>query len=79
MWIMIFIMYSIMIGIFDQMFEMSDNVIVMGKVFDVVKNDDLFYFLFEVFKNKDFQCVMKLFLFLDGYVVWFIILYRGDL
>ena len=50
----------------------------MGKAFDTAKNDDSFYMPPEVFKNKDFQRVMKVFLSPDGKAVRMLISQRGD-
>ena len=56
---MMLTMHSTMSGIFAQMEESSENATAMGKAFDAAKNDDSFYLPPEVFKNKDFQRVMK--------------------
>ncbi|SON59091.1 Siderophore exporter MmpL4 [Mycobacterium simulans] len=71
-------MHSTMMGIYNQMDEMSDNATAMGKAFDASKNDDSFYLPPEVFKNKDFQRAMNSFLSSDGHAARFIILHRGD-
>ncbi|MCV7198306.1 MMPL/RND family transporter [Mycobacterium angelicum] len=71
-------MHSTMMGIYDQMDEMSDNATAMGHAFDAAKNDDSFYLPPEVFKNKDFQRAMNSFLSSDGHAARFIILHRGD-
>ena len=57
---------------------MSGNTTAMGKAFDTAKNDDSFYLPPEVFKNKDFQRVMKVFLSPDGKAVRMLISQRGD-
>ncbi|BBX75081.1 siderophore exporter MmpL4 [Mycobacterium shinjukuense] len=71
-------MHSTMMGIYNQMDEMSENATAMGKAFDAAKNDDSFYLPPDVFKNKDFQRAMKSFLSPDGHAARFIILHRGD-
>nr|MBC9864281.1 Transmembrane transport protein MmpL4 [Mycobacterium pseudoshottsii] len=71
-------MHSTMVGIFDQMDEMSENANAMGKAFDAAKNDDSFYLPPEIFQNKRFQRAMDSFLSADGHAARFIILHRGD-
>ncbi|GAB7141991.1 RND family transporter [Mycobacterium riyadhense] len=71
-------MHSTMMGIYNQMDEMSENATAMGHAFDAAKNDDSFYLPPEVFKNKDFQRAMKSFLSSDGHAARFIILHRAD-
>ena len=71
-------MISTMSGTFGEMDENSDNVTAMGKAFDKAKNDDSFYFPPEVFKNADFQRVMKLFLSPDGKAVRLLISQKDD-
>jgi putative drug exporter of the RND superfamily len=75
---MMLTMHSTMSGMFDQMQDSSDNATAMGKAFDTAKNDDSFYLPPEVFKNKDFQRVMKVFFSPDGKAVRMLILQRGD-
>jgi RND superfamily putative drug exporter len=67
-----------MSGVFGEMDEMSDNATAMGKAFDTAKNDDSFYLPPDVFKNKDFKRVMKVFLSPDGKAVRMLITQRGD-
>jgi RND superfamily putative drug exporter len=50
----------------------------MGKDFDAAKNDDSFYLPPEVFKNKDFQRVMEIFLSPDGKAARMLISQRSD-
>jgi RND superfamily putative drug exporter len=50
----------------------------MGKAFDAAQNDDSFYMPPEVFKNADFQRVMKIFLSPDGKTVRMLISQKGD-
>ena len=50
----------------------------MGKDFDAAKNDDSFYLPPEVFKNADFQRVMKIFLSPDGKAARMLISQKGD-
>ncbi|ULL10256.1 MMPL family RND transporter [Mycobacterium liflandii] len=71
-------MHSTMIGIYDQMDELSANSTAMGKAFDTANNDDSFYLPPEVFTNANFKRIMKLFLSPDGHAARFIILHRGD-
>ena len=75
---MMLTMHSTMSGIFGQMDEMSDNATAMGKAFDAAKNDDSFYLPPEVFQNKDFKRVMKIFLSPDGKAARLLISQRGD-
>ncbi len=75
---MMLTMHSTMVGIFDQMDEMSENANAMGKAFDTAKNDDSFYLPPEIFQNKRFQRAMDSFLSADGHAARFIILHRGD-
>ncbi|MDT7768049.1 MAG: putative drug exporter of the superfamily, partial [Mycobacterium sp.] len=67
-----------MYGMFDQMQDSSGNATAMGKAFDTAKNDDSFYLPPEVFKNKDFQRVMKVFLSPDGKAARMLITQRGE-
>ena len=71
-------MHSTMSGMFDQMDDSSGNATAMGKAFDTAKNDDSFYLPPQVFKNKDFQRVMKVFFSPDGKAVRMLITQRGD-
>ncbi|MGB7113535.1 MAG: MMPL family transporter, partial [Mycobacterium sp.] len=75
---MMLTMHSTMSGTFDQMEDASGNATAMGKAFDTAKNDDSFYMPPEVFKNKDFQRVMKVFLSPDGKASRMLITQRGD-
>jgi len=75
---MMLTMHSTMSGVFGEMDEMSDNATAMGKAFDTAKNDDSFYIPPDVFKNKDFKRVMKVFLSPDGKAVRMLISQRGD-
>ena len=75
---MMLTMHSTMSGMFNQMEGSSDNATAMGKAFDTAKNDDSFYLPPEVFKNKDFQRVMKVFFSPDGKAVRMLISQRGD-
>jgi RND superfamily putative drug exporter len=75
---MMLTMHSTMSGMFDQMEDSSDNATAMGKAFDTAKNDDSFYLPPEVFKNKDFKRIMKVFLSPDGKAARMLITQRGD-
>ena len=75
---MILTMHSTMTGIFGQMDEMGGDTTAMGKAFDTAKNDDSFYLPPDVFKNKDFQRVMKVFMSPDGKAVRMLISQSGD-
>jgi putative drug exporter of the RND superfamily len=75
---MMLTMHSTMSGMFDQMEYASDNATAMGKAFDTAKNDDSFYLPPEIFKNKDFKRVMKVFLSPDGKAARMLITQRGD-
>lgn len=75
---MMLTMHSTMVGIFDQMDEMSENANAMGKAFDTARNDDSFYLPPEIFQNKRFQRAMDSCLSADGHAARFIILHRGD-
>jgi RND superfamily putative drug exporter len=75
---MILTMHSTMSGIFHQMEESSDNATAMGKAFDAANNDDSFYLPPEVFENKDFQRIQKIFLSPDGKAARMLISQRGD-
>ena len=75
---MMLTMHSTMSGIFAQMDDGSQDPTAMGKAFDAAKNDDSFYLPPEVFKNADFQRVMKIFLSPDGKAARMLISQRGD-
>jgi RND superfamily putative drug exporter len=75
---MMLTMHSTMSGMFSAMDETSSDATAMGKAFDAAKNDDSFYLPPEVFKNKDFQRVMKVFFSPDGKAVRMLISQRGD-
>ena len=75
---MMLTMHSTMSGTFGEMDDNSGNATAMGKAFDTAKNDDSFYLPPEVFKNKDFQRVMKVFLSPDGKAVRMLISQKGD-
>jgi putative drug exporter of the RND superfamily len=74
---MVLTLHSTMSGMFNQADELSNDATAMGKDFDAAKSDDSFYLPHEVFKNPDFQRVMKLFLSPDGKAARFIILHQG--
>jgi putative drug exporter of the RND superfamily len=75
---MLLTMNSTMSGIFGQMDEMGGDTTAMGKAFDTAKNDDSFYLPPSVFKNKDFQRVMKIFISPDGKAARMLISQNGD-
>ncbi|WP_375483906.1 RND family transporter [uncultured Mycobacterium sp.] len=75
---MMLTMHSTMSGIFGQMEDSSDNATAMGKAFDKAKNDDTFYLPPDVFKNKDLQRIMKVFLSPDGKAARMLITQKGD-
>ncbi len=75
---MMLTMHSTMSGIFAQMDDGSQDSTAMGKDFDAAKNDDSFYLPPEVFKNPDFQRIMKIFLSPDGKAARMLISQRGD-
>jgi putative drug exporter of the RND superfamily len=75
---MMLTMHSTMSGIYDQMDDSNQDSSAMGKDFDAAKNDDSFYLPPEVFKNKDFQRVMKIFLSPDGKAARMLISQRSD-
>jgi len=75
---MMLTMHSTMSGIFKQMEDSSDNATEMGKAFDDSRNDDSFYLPPEVFQNKDFQRIQKIFLSPDGKAARMLITQRGD-
>jgi RND superfamily putative drug exporter len=70
--------YSTMSGTLEQTEDSSGNATAMGKAFDTAKNDDSFYLPPEVFKNKDFQRAMKVFLSPDGKASRMLITQRGE-
>ena len=75
---MMLTMHSTMSGIFAQMDDGSQDATAMGKDFDAANNDDSFYLPPEVFKNPDFQRIMKIFLSPDGKAARMLISQRGD-
>jgi RND superfamily putative drug exporter len=75
---MMLTMHSTMSGIFAQMDDGNQDPTAMGKDFDAAKNDDSFYLPPEVFKNADFQHIMKIFLSPDGKAARMLISQRGD-
>ncbi len=75
---MMLTMHSTMSGIFAQMDDGNQDPTAMGKDFDAAKNDDSFYLPPEVFKNQDFQRIMKIFLSPDGKAARMLISQRGD-
>ena len=75
---MMLTMHSTMSGTFAQMDDQSQDATAMGKDFDAAKNDDSFYLPPEVFKNPDFQRIMKIFLSPDGKATRMLISQRGD-
>jgi len=75
---MILTMHSTMAGTLGQMDEMSSDTTAMGKAFDAAKNDDSFYLPPDVFNNKDFQRVMKVFVSPDGKATRMLITQSGD-
>jgi RND superfamily putative drug exporter len=75
---MMLTMHSTMSGIFGQMEESSDNATAMGKAFDKAKSDDTFYVPPDIFKNKDLQRIMKVFLSPDGKAARMLITQKGD-
>ena len=75
---MMLTMHSTMSGILGHMDDNSDNATAMGNAFDTAKNDDSFYLPPEVFKNKDFQRIMNVFLSPDGKAVRMLISQKGD-
>jgi putative drug exporter of the RND superfamily len=75
---MMLTMHSTMSGMFAQMDDSNQDATAMGKDFDAAKNDDSFYLPPEVFKNPDFQRIMKIFLSPDGKAARMLISQRGD-
>ena len=70
--------HSTMSGVFAQMDDSGSNSSAMGRAFDAAKNDDSFYLPPDVFNNKDFQRIMKVFLSPDGKAVRMLISQKGD-
>jgi putative drug exporter of the RND superfamily len=75
---MMLTMHSTMSGVFGQMDDSGSNATAMGQAFDTAKDDDSFYLPPEVFKNKDFKRVMKVFLSPDGKAARMLISQGGD-
>jgi len=75
---MLLTMHSTMSGVFGQMDESGQDPTAMGKAFDAAKNDESFYLPPEVFKNKDFQRILKVFMSPDGKAVRMLITQSGD-
>ncbi|WP_445166441.1 MMPL/RND family transporter [Mycolicibacterium sp. Dal123E01] len=75
---MLLTMHSTMSGTLGLMDDNGANSTAMGKAFDASKNDDSFYVSPEVFKNADFQRVMKIFLSPDGKSVRMLISQKDD-
>jgi putative drug exporter of the RND superfamily len=75
---MLLTMHSTMSGVMGQMDDSGGNSTAMGKAFDAAQNDDSFYAPPEIFKNADFQRVMKIFLSPDGKAVRMIVTQKGD-
>jgi RND superfamily putative drug exporter len=75
---MMLTMHSTMSGIFAQADDASQDATAMGRDFDAAKNDDSFYLPAEVFKNPDFQRIMKIFLSPDGKAARMLISQRSD-
>jgi putative drug exporter of the RND superfamily len=75
---MMLTMHSTMSGLNSQMEDSSDNATAMGKAFDAAKNDDSFYVPPDVFKNKDFKRIEKVFLSPDGKAARMLITQKGD-
>jgi putative drug exporter of the RND superfamily len=73
---MMLTMHSTMSGMMAQQDEAGPDT--MGKDFDAAKNDDSFYLPPEVFKNPDFQRVMKVFLSPDGKAARMLISQNSD-
>lgn len=66
---MMLTMHSTMSGVFGQMDDANANPTAMAKAFDAAQNDDSFYAPPEVFKDADFQRLMKTFISPDGKAV----------
>ena len=76
--LMILTMHSTMSGIFGQMDEQSTNTTAMGRAFDTAKDDDSFYLSADIFKNKDFQRILNVFVSPDGKAARMLITQSGD-
>jgi putative drug exporter of the RND superfamily len=76
---MMLTMHSTMSGMTAETDAMSSDPTAMGKAFDAAKSDESFYLPPEVFQNKDFKRVMKVFLSPDGKTTRMLITQRGDL
>ena len=75
---MLLTMHSTMAGTMSEMDEAGNNSTAMGKAFDDAQNDDSFYLSPEVFKNKDFQRVMDVFISPNGKAARMLIAQKGD-
>ena len=75
---MLLTMHSTMAGTMSEMDEAGNNSTAMGKAFDDAHNDDSFYLSPEVFKNKDFQRVMDVFISPNGKAARMLIAQKGD-
>jgi putative drug exporter of the RND superfamily len=75
---MMLTMHSTMAGTISSMEESSDNATAMGKSFDAANNDESFYLPPEVFNNKDFKRILKVFLSPDGKAARFLLTQRSD-
>jgi len=75
---MLLTMNSTMSGMMNQLEDSTDNATAMGKAFDAARNDDSFYLPQEIFQNKDFQRILKIFLSPDGKAARMLISQRGD-
>jgi putative drug exporter of the RND superfamily len=71
-------MHSTMSGTLGMMDENGGNTTAMGKAFDAAKDDESFYIPPDVFQNKDFKRVMKVFLSPDGKAARMLISLRDD-
>ncbi|RDH76125.1 MMPL family transporter [Mycolicibacterium moriokaense] len=75
---MMLTMHSTMSGILTQMDDSSKDATAMGKAFDAAKNDESFYLSPEVFDNKDFQRIEKIFMSPDGKAARMLISQKGN-
>jgi RND superfamily putative drug exporter len=75
---MMLAMHSTMSGTLGMMDENGGNTTAMGKAFDAAKDDESFYIPPDVFQNKDFKRVMKVFLSPDGKAARMLISLRDD-
>ena len=75
---MMLTMHSTMSGVIDQMDANSENATAMGKAFDTSKNDDSFYLPPDVFNNRDFKRLLKVFLSPDGKAARMLITLRDN-